>query len=291
MHHVISAEDSDEVMEHAERNLSENELEEEEEEVHQVPEKIQRVIDDAHDVARSLEESDLPMQEKRMAVAEARAIARDAEELVGASSAKAMRLKADMKERLANLKQYQDQEEEDEEEEEDNSPAGRVVRDVKEARASISNDDSLSHQQKAHALRILVSMEDNARSYNDAEDKSEIKHALKRQPEELKEVVGEGAERDQEEEEEEEDEEVHESRSNLSLEEKAERVESDAEEVKREIRHDSSLSASAKQAAIANLDAIERDAEEYAQASAERRHSLKRAMELRVSALRDQVEQ
>jgi len=287
--HLAPVEDSDAALERAENNLSDQELEEEEEEV---PAKIRNVINDAHAVRRALEEAEMDDDVKEAAIRDADQIALEAEELVHASPAHARKLKQEMKQHMAHLKSIEarqnihEQEEEDEE-----SPAGRVVRDVAEVQAQIEADEHLSAHKKAQASNILERMATHARNFPSASSsaKREIKQMLRSELEELKSVVGERQLEESEEELEEEAPIRHHSQSRHELEEeKAAKVEGDVEEIKREIRH-ADLPSAVRQAANANLDAIARDAEEYPGASASRQHDLQKAMKLRVAALREQL--
>jgi len=292
--HIAPVEDSDAALERAENNLSDVELEEEE-----VPAKIRNVINDAHAVRRALEEAEMDDEVKEAAIHDADAIALEAEELVHASPAHARKLKQEMKQHMAHLKSVESRENvHEQEEEEEESPAARVVRDVAEVQAQIAADERLTHAKKEAANDILERMAAHAREFPKATShsaKREIKQMLRSELEELKAVVGAEAERDHEEEsepalEEEEEEPVrHQEIDRHELEEKkAAKVEGDVEEIKREIRH-AHLSAAVREAANANLDAIARDAEEYPEADADRKHNLQKAMKLRVAALREQL--
>jgi hypothetical protein len=289
--HLAPVEDSDAAaLERAENNLSDQELEEEEEEV---PAKIRNVINDAHAVRRALEEAEMDDGAKEAAIRDADQIALEAEELVHASPAHARKLKQEMKQHMAHLKSVEARQNVHEQEEEDEeSPAGRVVRDVAEVQSQIEADERLSAHKKAQASNILERMATHARNFPSASSsaKREIKQMLRSELEELKSVVGEERQLEESDNElEEEEAPIRHSQDRRELEEeKAAKVEGDVEEIKREIRH-ADLPSAVRQAANANLDAIARDAEEYPSAPAARQHDLQKAMKLRVAALREQL--
>jgi len=284
-------------LEQAENNLSDQELEEEEVEAHHVPAKIQKVINDAHAVRRALEEADMDEDDKQAAIQDANEIALEAEEMVDASPSHARKLKAEMKQHMAHLKNIESDSQSnihEQEEEEEESPATRVVRDVADVQSQIDADEHLSAHQKAEASNILNRMAKHARDFPEASShaKREIKSLLRHELEQLKAVVGESEAHDQEEEsgaELEEDAEIRQVPDRRELEEeKVAKVENDVEQIKREIR-EAHLPKNVREAANENLNAIERDAEEYPSASADRKHNLQKAMKLRVAALREQL--
>jgi len=226
---------------------------------------------DAQQVSNELEQqSDLNEDIKAEAIEDVDQIAADAKEMETASPARAKNLRLAINKRMEALTQLLHSQEEDEE-----APVAKVANDLAQVTAAVKASH-LSGAHKAKASNILAKITANVKQVASGHMTSSIKNHMRHELEELKQIVNA------------ENKKPVAATKSFEEEDAVARVVSDVDEIRNKL-HSAHMPSAKQHEAKANLDRILRDAEEMSSASADRRHTLHKAMMLRVAALREQL--